>query len=111
MADWTTILTTVGAAVVAGDSGYWTARSQGRTEIAKVQAENDRLRMQHREEHLRNRQATYHKLLFEAAKWTYWRSIGAKKEAFPEDVSLEAIGEFNAWLDRVRFAVTGAILF
>src|SRR4051812_32650509 len=40
-----------------------TARSQAEVELAKVRAELDRLREQHREDERRNRQGTYHRLL------------------------------------------------
>jgi hypothetical protein len=72
--DWTVILTGVGTASVTGWFGYLAIRRS--TDVTKKQieeetarareqteAENERLRTQHREDHLRNRQATYHALL------------------------------------------------
>jgi hypothetical protein len=74
VADWTIVLTTVGAAGVTGGFGYLGIRKS--TEVTKrqmaeetarsreqIQAENERLGAQHREDHLRNRQGTYHLLL------------------------------------------------
>jgi hypothetical protein len=74
MADWTLILTTVGAAGVTGGFGYLAAKQgarasmrqaeqQHQTALAQVEAENERLREQHREDHLRNRQGTYHSFM------------------------------------------------
>jgi hypothetical protein len=56
VADWTVILTSVGAAGVTGVFGYLGVRRS--TDVTKTQteAENERLRTQHQEDHLRNRQ-------------------------------------------------------
>lgn len=74
MADWTVILTSAAAAGVTGGFGYLGIRRS--TDVTKqqmaeettrsreqIEAENERLRIQHREEHLRNRQGTYRDLL------------------------------------------------
>jgi hypothetical protein len=74
VADWTVILTTVGAAAVTGPlaiSASGEAPTLTKKQIeeettrtnAQIAAENDRLRDQYREDHLRNRQSTYHALL------------------------------------------------
>jgi hypothetical protein len=111
--DWTTVFTTLSAASVAGIVGYASARLQSKTELAKVRAENDRLEMQHREAHFQHRQGTYHDLLFEASRWTYWRSVGAKRAEAPEEGAAheKTTKEFNEWFDRVRFAISGVILY
>lgn len=57
--DWTTVAT----AAVTGLVGFGGAWLQGRTSIRQAHEETDRLRLQHREEHLRNRQGTYHEFL------------------------------------------------
>jgi hypothetical protein len=74
MADWTVILTAVGATGITAGLGYLGIRRT--TDVTKkqiaeetarareqIEGENERLRTQHREDHLRNRQATYHALL------------------------------------------------
>jgi hypothetical protein len=72
--DWTVILTAVGASAVSGTFGYLAARqgakasirqaeTQHATALAQIEAENARLREQHKEDHLRNRQGTYHRFL------------------------------------------------
>jgi hypothetical protein len=72
--DWTIILTAVGTAFATGGLGYLgirrstdVTRYQVSEETARAhalsEAENERLRAQHREDHLRNRQGTYHNLL------------------------------------------------
>ena len=63
MVDWTVVITTLGAAGLTGGFAYAAARWQGRVALESVRAENERLRIQHREEHLRNRQTTYHRFL------------------------------------------------
>jgi hypothetical protein len=63
MTDWTLIGTTVGAAAVTGAFGYGAAWLQARTQIHQADAELRRLRAQHAEDHLRNRQGTYHSFL------------------------------------------------
>jgi hypothetical protein len=65
--DWTTVATTLGAAGIAGlgglAGGWYGARKTAEVSIKQVEADNERLREQHREDHLRNRQGTYHNLL------------------------------------------------
>jgi hypothetical protein len=74
VADWTVILTAAGTAGVTGGLGYLGIRRS--TDVTEKQiaeetaraheqatAEDARLRAQHQEDHLRNRQATYHDLL------------------------------------------------
>jgi hypothetical protein len=63
LTDWTLIVTAIGTASVTGIVGYGTAKLNTRTELRRIEAENERLRAQHREDHLRNRQGTYHLLL------------------------------------------------
>jgi hypothetical protein len=64
--DWTVVLTaglSVLGALFGGLLGYLGARQQARVSIRQTEAENERLRDQHREDHLRNRQGTYHRFL------------------------------------------------
>lgn len=74
MADWTVILTAVGASAASGGFGYLAAKQVARasirqaetqhaTALAQIEAENARLREQHKEAHLQNRQGTYHRFL------------------------------------------------
>jgi len=63
VADWTTIVTAIGASTVAGVTGYASARYSGKVAMRQIEAENERLREQHREDHLRNRQGTYHEFI------------------------------------------------
>jgi hypothetical protein len=72
VADWTVILTAVGAAAVTGGfGGIRRSTDVTKKQIAEetsrakdqIEAENERLRAQHQEDHLRNRQTTYHALL------------------------------------------------
>jgi hypothetical protein len=60
VADWTTILTTFGAAGIAAAGGWYGARKTAEVSLKQADAENERLREQHREDHLRNRLGTYH---------------------------------------------------
>jgi hypothetical protein len=74
--DWTTL----GAAAIAGSAGlgsglgaariaYLTGKRQSAVELERIRAENDRLRTQHQEEHLRHRQAVYHDFLDSAHRF------------------------------------------
>ena len=63
MTDWTTIITTLGAAAIAAAGGWYGARKTAQVSLQAIRAENERLREQHREDHLRNRQTTYHLFL------------------------------------------------
>lgn len=75
MADWSITATTLGASAITGAVGYFGARLQAAASIRQVDAENERLRVQNAEDHLRNRQTTYHRLLdllhnFDIAAWS-----------------------------------------
>jgi hypothetical protein len=72
--DWTLIITTLGASGISAASAYLIAKRGAETTASQVkaettwareqiEAENERLRAQHREDHLRNRQGTYHQFL------------------------------------------------
>jgi hypothetical protein len=70
--DWTVLGTAAiaaGSAVVGSALGYVTARHMGAVELRKVEAEAERLRMQHGEDHLRHRQAVYHDFLDSAHRF------------------------------------------
>jgi hypothetical protein len=112
VADWTVILSTVGAATVAGGltGGFGYLGIRRSMEVTKKQmseetarsheqivAENERLRAQHREDHLRNRQGTYHALM----------------DADDEMVRVlrEGTGDVKGALSRLGHLVNGAVLF
>jgi hypothetical protein len=95
VADWTIILTSAGVAAITGGFGYLGIRRS--TDVTKkqiaeetarareqIEAENERLRAQHREDHLRNRQATYHLLLDanQELASALGQGIGEAQEAF-----------------------------
>jgi hypothetical protein len=84
--DWTLILTTVGATIgaagITGLSSYHLARKNGEVALRQVEAENERLRAQHSEDHLRNRQGTYHNFL-NAERRFEWRVL--RGEATQDD--------------------------
>jgi hypothetical protein len=67
MTDWTLILTSVGTSAVAGSLTGWFvylgAKRSGAVALRGVEAENERLREQHREDHFRHRQGVYHDFL------------------------------------------------
>jgi hypothetical protein len=70
--DWTVIGTAAiaaSSAVVGSALGYATSRHVARVELRKFEAENERLRTQHGEEHLRHRQAVYHDFLDSAHRF------------------------------------------
>jgi HPt (histidine-containing phosphotransfer) domain-containing protein len=99
--DWTIILTTLGASGITGAVAYTAAKTQGKTAIAQTEAETKRLRIGHAEEHLRNRQATYHNLLtvlsrFDSVVWAGF---------------LTGEGEFQQFLSECHHLINGAVLF
>jgi len=121
VADWTIVLTTVGAAGVTGGLGYLGIRKS--TELTKkqmteettrageqIEAENERLRIQHREDHLRNREATYHALLTADSQLAgaMGHGIGDAQEAFSK---FEHLGNGAAIFgtDAVKDAITAVI--
>jgi hypothetical protein len=61
--DWTLISTTLGTASITGLLGYVVAKRNGDVALRGVEAENGRLREQHREDHFRHRQGSYHDFL------------------------------------------------
>ncbi len=61
--DWTVILTSIGTASVAGVVGFKAAAMQARVSLRGIEAENGRLREQHKEDHFRHRQGVYHDFL------------------------------------------------
>jgi hypothetical protein len=73
----------------------------------QIEAENERLRAQHREDHLRNRQATYHALLTadQALASAFGQGIGEAQEAFAEFAHL-GNGAVLFGTDSVKDAVT-----
>jgi hypothetical protein len=106
--DWTIILTAVGTAFVTAGLGYLgirrstdVTRYQVSEETARAyalsEAENERLRAQHGEDHLRNRQGTYHSLI--TADQNVANALG------------HGIGDPNAAIDEFRYLGNGAVLF
>jgi hypothetical protein len=109
MTDWTIVVTTLGASGITGFLGYASARFQAHAVISQVVAENDRLKLQHREDHLRNRQSTYHEFLDEAA--TFERMTQQAQAVFgrePADIDEGARLERNR---RFRHLLNGVRLF
>jgi hypothetical protein len=82
--DWTLITTTLGASAISASSAYLIAKRGAESTARQVEAEttrvreqiegeNERLRAQHREDHLRNRQGTYHR--FVAGEYRYMETF------------------------------------
>jgi len=63
VADWTVIITSLGSVSIGGGIGLLSARLSGRVALRGVEAENERRREQHQEEHFRHRQGVYHDFL------------------------------------------------
>lgn len=101
MPDWTIIATTLGASGITGALGYSTARLQAGVAKAQVEAETERLGTQHAEDHLRNRQTTYHLLLDELRAFSVVMWNGPTPT--PE--------EFKGFLSRSAHLLNGARLF
>ena len=76
----------------------------------QIEAENERLRAQHREDHLRNRQGTYHALLtadLELAS-AFGQGIGEAQEAFAKFSHL-GNGAVLFGTDAVKEAITAVL--
>jgi hypothetical protein len=99
--DWTLIITTLGTAGLAGSFGYFTARQQNKVALRQIEAESDRLREQHREDHLRNRQGTYHAFIVADEE------LGAHL-TLPIGIQPE---EMDAVTRRHAYAAAGVMLF
>jgi hypothetical protein len=69
MADWTIIVTTLGAASISGGLGYLTAKRSSDVALRGVEAENERLRTGYDEAHFQHRQAIYHDFLDSAYRF------------------------------------------
>lgn len=110
MADWTVISTSLGAAGITGTVGYRTARWQGRVSLDQARMELEHLRAQHREDHLRNRQATYHEFLDEAS---WWGRIRAETHAIfsEEEPDEEVEAQLREAQARFRHLLNGVRLF
>jgi hypothetical protein len=121
VADWTVILTAVGAAGVSGAFGYLGIRRS--TDVTKkqiteetarmreqIEAENEKLRAQHREDHLRNRQGTYHLLLNADAELAsaLGQGIGQAQTAFSKFSDL-GNGAVLFGTESVKDAVTAVL--
>lgn len=63
MTDWTVVLTAFSTSAVTGLLGYYGARTQSKVGVRAVEAENERLRLEHEEGWLRDRRDCYQKLL------------------------------------------------
>lgn len=105
MADWTTVAAAgvAGAAALGGGVlGYLGARVQARVGLRQVEADLERLREQHREEHMRNRQGTYHRFLNTAGRL---RAIPPEWAAVNDDErerASKAVEEFSSLLNGVE---------
>ena len=121
VADWTVILTSGVVAGVTGGLGYLGIRRS--TDVTKAQiaeetaraseqiaAENERLRAQHREDHLRNRQGTYHALLTadQELASAFGQGIGEAQEAFAKFGHL-GNGAVLFGTDAVKDAITAVL--
>jgi hypothetical protein len=78
-----------------------TAKTQAGVELARVKAENTRLRAQHREDERRNRQGTYHRLL------AVWNRLDAFATGYPP----ESDDQFRAAVDEASFLTSGVHMF
>jgi hypothetical protein len=86
--DWTLIVTTLGTASITGGLGYLVAKRNGDVALRGIEAENDRLREQHREDHFRNRQGTYHNFLNVDRALRYRLALSGKHRSAEEIVTL-----------------------
>jgi hypothetical protein len=113
VADWTLITTTLGAALISGGFGYGAARANGKVALRQlesettrtreqIEAENQRLRNQHREDHLRNRQGTYHAFLNVERELQLRFGFGA------QPISRE---HYDDWAKRFFDLFNGVLLF
>src|SRR5438034_4214462 len=100
--DWTLVVTTLGAAGIAGASGYMAAWRQGSVALRQVEAENERLRDQHREDHFRHRQGVYHGLL--NVEREFARAMAVTRENFDERRMAD-------WMARFHHAYNAVMLF
>jgi hypothetical protein len=101
--DWTQVFLTLGPAIVAGATGYLIARMNAGVELRRVDGENERLRAQHREDHLRNRQGTYHR--FVNQEWQLQRLFATGRT---DRLTRE---EWDAWTEDHQSLLAGVILF
>jgi hypothetical protein len=115
LADWTTILTALGAASIAGWFGYRGARWQGKVALETMRGELERLERQHREDHRRHRQGVYHDFL-DAAEALDAVMRGAVPSildgSFFEDDSWRPVrDELGEALRRIRHGLNGLSIF
>jgi hypothetical protein len=88
--------------VVGGLIGYLTAKGQSQVEMARIKADNDRLRAEHDEKHFQHRQGLYHDYLDSAHRF----HIGAG--GVRPFTDLESLGEF---LEELEHRATAVRLF
>ena len=103
MADWSSVAlagVTAAAGVLGGGIGYLGARLQARVGLRQVEIEIDRLNAEHAEDHLRNRQSTYHNFLDVEQRYLAMMS----REDFPR-------GLYDDWLADYHHTYDGVILF
>jgi hypothetical protein len=112
MADWTLITTTLGASAISATTAYLIAKRAAETTAGQVaaettrireqiEAENERLRVQHQEDHLRNRQGTYHAFLNVERDLQSRFAFGA---TLPR-------GEYDEWAELFFSHFNGVLLF
>jgi hypothetical protein len=110
VSDWTIVATTLGASAITGAVGYFSAKWQGKVGLEQANQETRRLRLQHQEDHLRNRQNTYHEFLDEAATWE--RTKATTDAIF--GVEVQTPEQEETWQERnrrFRHLLNGVYLF
>jgi hypothetical protein len=90
-----------GPAAVTGAVGYLGARLQYRSAIRQAEVGLETLQVQHREDHLRNRQTTYHGLLNAV------RSLDIMMYREPPPT----LADLGTWLTNIDDLLNGAVLF
>jgi hypothetical protein len=98
-------LTTYMVSLRSSETAIKTAKSQHEVELARIEAENERLRRQHDEEERRNRQATYHRAVtalqriyglegddeYNEEIWSEWRQCRSGIQIFGSPKAFNAI--------------------
>jgi hypothetical protein len=108
--DWTNVATAAIAASAGIGGGYFSGRWQAKVGFRQVDAEMTRLQATHAEEHLRNRQSTYHEFLDQAGTWE--RMAATTRHIFGEEEPSEDAQAQGEEADRrFRHLLNGVLLF
>jgi hypothetical protein len=102
VSDWSSVAIAgigAGAGVLGGGVGYLGARLQARVGFRQIDAESDRLRQAHEEDHFRNRQATYHNFLDVEQRFLALVSTGMPDVS--EDVYSQWLADYHHTYDGV----------